>query len=101
MITLPTGCTDELLRVRRLYLELLKRSLTGVTIEDESLLRLDDQRGVQLGVFPYDPVLREKGRDSPSRALTMIGLRRMDQLQDAIETVLAEDIPGDLIETGV
>jgi O-methyltransferase len=31
----------------------------------------------------------------------MIGLKRLDQLQFAVETVLAERIPGDLIETGV
>lgn len=31
----------------------------------------------------------------------MIGLKRLDQLQHAVETVLADRIPGDLIETGV
>jgi hypothetical protein len=31
----------------------------------------------------------------------MIGQRRMDNLRDIVETVLAERVPGDLIETGV
>jgi hypothetical protein len=31
----------------------------------------------------------------------MIGLRRLDNLQQCIETVLADGVPGDLIETGV
>ena len=31
----------------------------------------------------------------------MIGLRRLDNLQDCIETALEEGVPGDLIETGV
>ena len=31
----------------------------------------------------------------------MIGLRRLDSLQSCVETILAEGIPGDLIETGV
>ena len=31
----------------------------------------------------------------------MIGLKRLDQLQHAVETVIADGIPGDLIETGV
>ncbi len=32
---------------------------------------------------------------------SMIGRKRMDHLQSCIETLIAEDIPGDLIETGV
>jgi Macrocin-O-methyltransferase (TylF) len=31
----------------------------------------------------------------------MIGLRRLRNLRDCIEVVLAEDVPGDIIETGV
>jgi O-methyltransferase len=31
----------------------------------------------------------------------MVGLKRLDNLQDCIERVLADDIPGDLIECGV
>jgi len=32
---------------------------------------------------------------------TMIGRRRLDNLQQCVETALREDIPGDLIETGI
>jgi cephalosporin hydroxylase/glycosyltransferase involved in cell wall biosynthesis len=45
--------------------------------------------------------LRIEGRDWPARALTMVGLVRLGQLVDAIETVVAEDIPGDVVEAGV
>jgi hypothetical protein len=45
--------------------------------------------------------LREEGRDWPPRAHTMVGRKRLDHLQIAIETVLREGVPGDLIETGV
>ena len=31
----------------------------------------------------------------------MVGLARLDQVQQAVENVLADDVPGDLIETGV
>jgi O-methyltransferase len=31
----------------------------------------------------------------------MIGLRRMDNIQHCVQAVLADDVPGDLIETGV
>lgn len=44
---------------------------------------------------------RMLGRDWPARAHTMIGLKRLDNLETCVETVLREGIPGDLIETGV
>ncbi len=44
---------------------------------------------------------REDGKDWPARAHTMIGRKRLDNLQCCVETVLREHIPGDLIETGV
>jgi cephalosporin hydroxylase/glycosyltransferase involved in cell wall biosynthesis len=45
--------------------------------------------------------LRIEGRDWPARALTMVGLERLMQLVDAIETVVREGIPGDVVETGI
>lgn len=45
--------------------------------------------------------LRAEGADWPPRAHTMIGLKRLDALQRCIEIVLQDDVPGDLIETGV
>jgi len=45
--------------------------------------------------------MREGGTYWPVRAHTMIGLKRLDNLQYCAETVIREDIPGDLIETGV
>jgi O-methyltransferase len=45
--------------------------------------------------------VREGGRDWPVRAHTMIGLKRLDNLQFCVETVIIEGVPGDLIETGV
>lgn len=45
--------------------------------------------------------MRESGLDWPEHAETMIGRRRIDSLHQCIETVLADDVPGDFIETGV
>jgi hypothetical protein len=45
--------------------------------------------------------IRETGSAWPARAHTMIGLRRLDRLQDCVETVIRDNVPGDLIETGV
>jgi O-methyltransferase len=42
-----------------------------------------------------------EGHDWPSSAETMIGHKRLDNIQHCIETVLTESVPGDFIETGV
>jgi hypothetical protein len=44
---------------------------------------------------------RADGRDWPPRAHTMVGLRRLDNLQFCVETVLREGIAGDVLEAGV
>lgn len=52
-------------------------------------------------VLPPPEREREEGRDRPLYAQTMIGLKRMRNLRDAVETVIAEGVGGDLIEAGV
>jgi O-methyltransferase len=108
---------------RSLYLDLLKRTLTGAVQEDndsilggvrtsgsprvakrvaDSLGRLAGRFGLELAYKkPYDPEARAIGRDWPARADSMIGLARMDNIQHCVETVIRDDVPGDLIETGV
>lgn len=44
---------------------------------------------------------RHDGMDLPRAAHSMIGRERMNQLQEAMETVVRENIEGDFIETGV
>ena len=50
---------------------------------------------------PFDEPKRGLGLDWPATAETMIGMQRLTSLQHCAETVLAEDIPGDLVECGV
>ncbi len=88
---------DHADQVRALYLDLLKRTLTRIAFEDEAVMPGDPQRER----MALDPSKRVEGLDWPVHAETMIGLRRLDQLQAAVETVLRENVPGDLIETGV
>ena len=45
--------------------------------------------------------MRQRGLGWPSRAHTMISRDRLDNIQQCVETVLRDGIPGDLIETGV
>lgn len=80
---------------RALYLDLMKRVLVNVVYADP---RVAIDNGALLA---FDPALRESGQDWPHTAHTMVGWKRLDNLQRCVETVLAESIPGDLIETGV
>lgn len=48
-----------------------------------------------------DYALREQGLDPPGDAETMIGLVRLENLRQAIRTVVDEDVPGDVLEAGV
>jgi O-methyltransferase len=47
------------------------------------------------------PVRRGEGKDWPQDAETMIGLARLNNIQDCVTDVLRNGVPGDLIETGV
>jgi len=49
----------------------------------------------------FDPDRRYRGLDWPAEAETMVGLLRLDNLQQCVVQVLRDQIPGDLIETGV
>lgn len=44
---------------------------------------------------------RAEGTFWPAHAATMIGMKRLDNLQICVEDVLGNNVPGDLIETGV
>jgi demethyldecarbamoylnovobiocin O-methyltransferase len=79
-----------------LYLDLLRRILTGTVHEDPAHETSPFHRNAT-----YDPDVRRDGRDWPASAHTMIGTRRMDNILDCVENVLATGVPGDLIETGV
>ncbi len=81
--------TEEELRGR--YLDLLKRILTNSIYEDRSVMPSDR----------YVTERRELGEDWPLKAHTMIGLRRLENLQACLECVLSEGVQGDIVETGV
>jgi O-methyltransferase len=98
-----------------LYLDLLKRCLVNwlyadaetVTVPAEALLPADQvQRLADHGLWlvrpcRFQPQLRAEGGDWPPFAHTMIGLKRLDNLQRCVEDVLARGVPGDLMECGV
>lgn len=50
---------------------------------------------------PFSQKERDEGSGWPLFAFTMVGHRRLDNVQYCIEEVLKNNVPGDLIETGV
>jgi hypothetical protein len=105
-----------LVECKSLYLDLIKKSL-ACTLYDglggnvyrgpyprrrllRFLVRLLAPKGAAV-VLPANIKDRQVGNDYPFMAPTMIGMERLDNLQRCIEEVIHNNIPGDLIETGV
>jgi O-methyltransferase len=102
-----------------LYLGLLKGCLTRSLFLDEEKYRQVRPGGWRALVWEaykraknrpdyrivapanVDPRTRAEGRDWPDSAETMIGHRRLDNIQYCVTSVLADKVPGDLVEAGV
>ena len=83
---------------RALYLDLMEKCLTNVIYGDRPMR----PRWTHiLRKYEFSYAARESGKDWPSQAHTMIGLKRLHSLRRQVEATLTEDIPGDYIETGV
>jgi len=50
---------------------------------------------------PYDRARRNVGRDWPAHGYTMVGHVRLRSLRRQLERVVAEHVPGDVVELGV
>jgi hypothetical protein len=85
---------------RKLYLDLLEQTLSGAILQDVGFIPTAGGRDPSLA-SRYDERVRSRGNDWPSHAHTMIGLVRLRNLRQLVTQVLEDDIPGDLIETGV
>ncbi len=84
---------DYIRRLRAAYLDLMRDSLIGKLNQDPAL--------PSSNVDGYRPDYREQGWDWPSKAPSMIGALRMENVRRECERVLAENVPGDFVETGV
>lgn len=111
--------TSERTRPTELYLDLLKGVLTRALFDDlprrvsphwwpplrRAFLLFDRHvlapRKLLLVRQDATGARRADGRDHPAEGETMIGLARLDNLQHCIDTLLADDVPGDLLEAGV
>lgn len=112
------------------YLDLMQRALTASLYDESAWIRLEakapsltelrrpakfardflryvvlrnlDRRSIAAARrLPFDAAVRREGRDWPLFGYTMIGHRRLDNVRRRVEHVLADDIPGDLLEAGV
>lgn len=84
---------DSSAKAVRMYLDLLELTVSNWIYGD-----MHNRLG---HLLPFDPTTRAVGRDIPSQAHTMIGLRRLRHLRLLVEQALEEGIPGDFVETGV
>jgi O-methyltransferase len=94
-----------------LYLDLLKRTLTRAVLGDRLLVpspaprlleRVAGSRGYQLSRWKQiDAKQREVGSGLPPEGETMIGEKRLDNLQHCAVDAIQSGVPGDFIETGV
>ncbi|MEI7481943.1 MAG: TylF/MycF family methyltransferase [Elusimicrobiota bacterium] len=100
-----------------LYLDLMKRCLTNTIYYEHEcrnftpwnkkiqrffvqlLLRKNNPEIINLRDQGEDR--RVSGKDWPPVAHTMIGLKRLDNIQYCVEQIIKNNVPGDLIETGV
>ena len=110
------------------YLDLLKKALTAelydesawsvipgprkLDIRHPSLFLRDAMRNAFLWLGrkqgltyvqcrPFLAEKREIGKDWPMFGYSMIGLKRMDNIWECIDSVFRDDVKGDFIETGV
>ncbi len=119
----PTNATKA-------YLDLMKRALSASLYDESAWIRMDPVRPPIAGLRqparfarelrrywilralarrsivaararPFEESIRSEGRDWPLFGYTMIGSKRLDNIQHCVETVLREGVPGDFLEAGV
>lgn len=105
--------TEDDADLAKAYLDLCKKHLTRGSYRVPTMTTGDPRWRVYSGlrsvvsrfgfdlVRPVNPDARDQGLDHSSDADTMIGMRRLDNLQTCVADVLSSQVPGDFIETGV
>jgi O-methyltransferase len=74
--------------IKKLLLNTLSRALKKANLQALKIKKIDSEK-------------RNEGMIWPSQAHTMIGRKRLDNIQFCVENVIKDNIRGDLIETGV
>lgn len=97
---LGIGAISAELSPQRLYLDVVKRALCNFIYEDPSLWAYGpDKRLLPLNRF--DLRMRMLGQDLPLQAHTMVGWRRLTNIESCARSIIEAGTPGDFVETGV
>jgi hypothetical protein len=82
---------------------LLARPAEAVkTLIRRAILRYCRRYGMMLvKERPFDREMRAEGRDWPCFGYTLVGHRRLENVQRCVEDALRDGVPGDLVEAGV
>ena len=105
----PPGAGSASVPAER-YLDLLGAALTHTLYIPADRRKLPDyvmeeyrqafeEQGIHIPLLPPREE-RMHGRDRPVYAQTMIGVHRLRNVRECVEAVIAEGVPGDLIEAG-
>jgi len=111
------------MKTRQLYIDLLKKSLANIIYLDLEvridfiigtamskgrldLTTLKDVRQSQKTMYDKYVAARSDGKHFKSREWglyphTMVGLKRLDNIEMCVNSIVRESIPGDLVEAGV
>jgi hypothetical protein len=110
---------DEPARLRQRYLDLLKRALVNLIYPEHELRIRHLQYQPRMGSHPIDEAFmyniryraaeeyaalvagKQDGAKASKYAHTLIGLKRLHNLEYCAEQVFANGIPGDFLEAGV
>jgi len=101
---------------KELYFDLLKKTITDTLRGNDEFLLYDGQKGVRFKLvdkyltkrgfeimkrIPFNLEKRKIGRDWPMYAESMVGVERMNNIQQLLVDIIEKNIEGDCIETGV
>ncbi|MCB0828657.1 MAG: hypothetical protein KDB62_07620, partial [Solirubrobacterales bacterium] len=87
--------------LRQAYLSLLKLGLTDLLGVRTQTIHWNEKGNLFLRHLKDEELrFRVNGIDWPAHGMTMVGLERLDDLQNCVETVVRDSVKGDLIEAG-
>jgi hypothetical protein len=91
----PPGAGPE-----TLYLDMVKRTLCNLIYEDAALWAYGPDKQME-PLNRFDIRRRVVGQDVPVEAHTMVGWRRLSNIETCAKAVIEADVPGDFVEAGV
>lgn len=81
----------------RAYLNVVRDTVCGLTLRTREMAVDGDLKNLR----PLNMDMRLKGLDWPLIGITMVGQRRLINIEWALRRVIAMNVPGDFIECGV